>query len=473
MSPVVTQLAELACAPVPETVRAGICSRIIDIVGIAVRASTLETSQAVIGFAVDQDSAAQATAIGAPRPVSAAEAAFVNGVLAHSLDYDDTHLPSILHPSAPVVPAALAVAEWQSASGASLLDAVAVGLETTVRLGMGGYDPQARQSVYFERGQHATSICGAVGSAAAAGRLLDLGRDGIAHAMGIACSMASGIIEANRAGGTVKRLHCGWAARAGVTAAQLAARGITGPPTAIEGRFGLFQAFLGDQSNLDSVTAHLSDRWHCDDIFYKPYPANHFTHTGIDAAMALRRRGVCASDLASATLEVAPPTVRTIGEPIEAKRMPESGYHAQFSGPYTVVAGLLGGGGLGVGLADFSDAQACDSRRRELMARVEVVGDPQLMQIYPCQLPARLRVTTTDGQTLVEEVLTNRGGPDRPLSASELAAKYTDNTAGLLPNEVAARLHETLSGLARCASTAGLLVPLQAITTQTPAEGCP
>ena len=467
MSPVVSQLAELAAAPVPETVRAAIPSRIIDIVGIAVRASTLETSQAVIGFAVDQGSAAQATAIGAGQAMSAAEAAFVNGVLAHSLDYDDTHLPSILHPSASVVPAALAVAEWQSVSGAALLDAVAVGLEITVRLGIGGYDPQARQSVYFERGQHATSICGAVGSAAAAGRLLGLGSDGIAHAMGIACSMASGIIEANRSGGTVKRLHCGWAARAGVTAAQLAARGITGPPTAIEGRFGLFRAFLGDQSNLDSVTAHLSDRWHCDDIFYKPYPANHFTHTGIDAAMALRRRGVCATDLASATLEVAPPTVRTIGEPIEAKRMPETGYHAQFSGPYTVVAGLLGGAGLGVGLGDFSDALARDPLRRELMERVDVVGDPQLMHIYPYQLPARLSVTTTAGQTLVEEVLANRGGPDRPLSASELAAKYTDNTAGLLSSQDAGRTHETLSGLADIDSTAGLLAPLQRIDAAT------
>ncbi len=471
MSTVVSRLAELACSPVPEAVRAGIPSRIIDIVGIAVRASTLETSQAVIGFAVDQGTAAQATAIGAGRATSAAEAAFVNGVLAHSLDYDDTHLPSILHPSASVVPAALAVAEWRSASGAALLDAVAVGLETTVRLGMGGYDPLARQSVYFERGQHATSICGAVGSAAAAGRLLQLDRDQIAHAMGISCSMASGIIEANRAGGTVKRLHCGWAARAGVSAAQLAARGITGPPTAIEGRFGLFQAFLGDQSNLAAVTTRLSDRWHCDDIFYKPYPANHFTHTGIDAAMALRRRGVRAEDLVSATLEVAPPTVRTIGEPIEAKRMPESGYQAQFSGPYTVVAGLLGGAGLGVGLSDFSDSLASDPQRRELMARVEVVGDPQLMEIYPNQLPARLSVTTASGETLVEEVLANRGGPDRPLSASELAAKYTDNTAGLISSRDACRTHERLSGLADIASVDQLLDPLQRIGAAT--KECP
>ncbi len=460
MSTVLSQLAALAGGPLPEEVRRGIPSRIIDIVGIAVRASELGTSRAVVGFAADQGSAAQATVIGGGQAMSAAEAAFVNGVLAHSLDYDDTHLPSILHPSASVVPASLAVAEWQGVPGAALIDAVAVGLEVTVRLGMGGYDSRARQSVYFERGQHATSICGAVGSAAAAARLLGADADGIAHAMGIACSMGSGIIEANRAGGTVKRLHCGWAARAGVTAAQLAARGITGPPTAVEGRFGLFQAFLGDQADLGAVTADLGERWEADNIFYKPYPANHFTHTGIDAAIALRSREVSPDDIATATLEVAPPTVRTIGEPIDVKRTPESGYHAQFSGPYTVAAGFLGGSGLGVGLADFTDELACDPIRRKLMARIEVVGDHRLMAIYPCQLPARLTVTTTSGHTLVEERLANRGGPDQPLSDGELATKFADNTAGLVADCVASQIYDALSDLAAAPTVTGLLAPL-------------
>ena len=466
LSTTLSQLGALARGPVPEAVRAGIPSRVIDIAGIAVRAGPLDTSRAVVDFAAAQGTAAQATAIGGGRAMSAAEAAFVNGVLAHSLDYDDTHLPSILHPSASVVPASLAVAEWQGVPGTALIDAVAVGLEVTVRLGMGGYDRQARQSVYFERGQHATSICGAVGSAAAAARLLGADADGIAHTMGIACSMASGIIEANRAGGTVKRLHCGWAARAGVTAAQLAARGFTGPPTAVEGRFGLFQAFLGDQADLGAVTADLGERWEAENIFYKPYPANHFTHTGIDAAIALRQKGIRPEDIATATLEVPPPTVRTIGEPIETKRLPETGYLAQFSGPYTIAAGLFGGGGLGVGLADFSDALARDAARRELMGRVDVVGDPALMAIYPCQLPARLTVTTASGHTLVQEVLTNRGGPDRPLSDDELAAKYTDNTAGLVADSVARQTHEALSGLAAAPCVTGLLAPLAVLEAE-------
>ncbi|MXW69289.1 MAG: MmgE/PrpD family protein, partial [Acidimicrobiia bacterium] len=122
--PILVRLARLAGGPVPVEIRAGIPARIIDIVGIAVRACPLDTSRAATEFALAQESGAQATAIGAGRRMAAAEAAFVNGVLAHSLDYDDTHLPSILHPSASVVPAALAVAEWRGAPGADLVDAV-------------------------------------------------------------------------------------------------------------------------------------------------------------------------------------------------------------------------------------------------------------------------------------------------------------------------------------------------------------
>jgi 2-methylcitrate dehydratase PrpD len=463
--PILLQLGGLASGTVPGEVRASIPSRLIDIVGIAVRASGLDTSKAATGFALAQGTGPQATAIGAGPMMAATEAAFVNGVLAHSLDYDDTHLPSILHPSASVVPASLAVAEWRQASGAALVDAVAVGLEVAVRLGMGGYDPHARQSVFFERGLHATSICGAVGSAAAAARLLQADAGTITDAMGIACSMASGIIEANRAGGTVKRLHCGWAARAGVTAAQLAVRGLTGPPTAIEGRFGLFQALLGDGADLAAVTADLGQRWEVERIFYKPYPANHFTHTAIDAAISLRRRGVAPDDIVSATLEVAPPTVRTIGEPIDAKQKPETGYLAQFSGPYAVAAGLLGGNGLGVGLSDFSDTLARDPARRALMARIDVAGDPRLMTIYPSQLPARLTVTTIDGQTLVEEVLANRGGPDDPLSDDDLATKFADNVDGLITDQAARSIHGGLAEVAAAPSAAGLLSALASVDT--------
>jgi 2-methylcitrate dehydratase PrpD len=290
--------------------------------------------------------------------------------------------------------------------------------------------------------------------------------EGTAHAMGVAASMASGILEANRTGGTVKRLHCGWAAQAGVTAADLAGRGLTGPPTVFEGRFGLFTALLGDEVDLDAVTDGLGDQWEVPGIFFKPYPANHFTHAGIDAAIALRERGLAADDVASADLGVATATVRTIGEPLEVKQKPDTGYQAQFSGPFTVAAGLLGGAGLGVGLADFTDAAAQDPRRRALMERVTVSPDPRCDEIYPDQFPAVLTVTTHDGSELVEEVWANRGGPDNPLSPAELATKFSENTTGLLAADASEQVTSTALAMAAGQGTSDLLGPLAAVALQ-------
>ncbi len=424
----------------PAAQAASVPQRVLDVLGIAIRATTLPTSEAATGYALEQAGSPQATAIGAGRRLPAAQAAFVNGVLAHSLDYDDTHLPSILHPSASVVPAALATAQAHGCAGAEVVPAVAVGLEVAVRLGMAGYDRATGENIWFDRGQHATSICGTIGSAAAAAKLMGLDGGGIADSMAVAASMASGIIEANRTGGTVKRLHCGWAAHAGVTAAELTARGLSGPPTVFEGRFGLLQAFLGDRARPEEVTDRLDDNpaltdWSVAGIFYKPYPANHYTHCGIDAAIQLREGGLLASDVESAHLGVATATARTIGEPLDVKQNPDTGYQAQFSGPYTVAAALLGGSGLGLGLADFTDALATDPTRRALMSRITVGADERCDEIYPSQFPAVLTVRTRDGSTLTAEVLANRGGPQNPLTDAELAAKFADNADGLLDRE--------------------------------------
>ena len=456
----IERLARFAAAgDVPDDVRAAVRQRVLDVIGVSLAAVRLDTSAAVIKRAADRGGAPQAHAIGVPMPVPAEHAAFVNGVLAHSLDYDDTHLPSILHPSAPVVPAALAAAELSGADGAAAVRAIAAGLEICIRLGMAGYDAASRQSSYFERGQHATSICGTIGGAAAAAELLGLGAEGIANAMGIAVSMAAGVIEGNRNGGTVKRLHCGVAAQAAVTAAELARDGFTGPATVLEGRFGFFEAFLGGRYDDAPLRDGLGETWNVTGIFTKPYPANHFTHTGIDAALALRANGLKASDVEAVTLGVAAPTVRTIGEPIEAKRSPESGYQAQFSGPYTVAAALIGGSGLGLGLEDFTDALARDPARRALAARVSVAADAECDAIYPMQFPAVLTVRTLDGRTLVEKSLVNRGGPDRPLSDAELIEKYRDNALRVVDPETATTIEKAVMGLEGLASVADLLAP--------------
>lgn len=463
------QLAAFAVATVrdgaPDEVRASVRQRILDIAGLQAAALSLDTSAAALAFVDAQGGVGQAHVVGRDAAVPAAWAAFANGVLAHSLDYDDTHLPSVLHPSASVVPAGLAAAEHHGAAGPAVLDAIGVGIEVVVRLGMAGYDRDTNDSVFFAHGQHATSICGAIGSAVTAGLLSGLDEDRIADTVGVACSMASGIIEANRTGGTVKRMHCGWAAHAGVTAAQLVEAGFTGPPTALEGRFGFFEAFLHGTYDPAAVVDGLGEDWAVPGIFFKPYPANHFTHTGLDAARQLRGQGLDPDDVEEAVLGVAPSTVRTIGEPLEVKQQPETGYQAQFSGPYLVALGLLGGGGLGASLDDFTDALAQDPQRRALMARIRVEPDERCGEIYPYQFPAVLRVRTRDGVELVAEVLVNRGGPENPLSDTELREKFRSNAGRAYDTAALDAVETAVAGLAESAAgAADVLVPLGAVT---------
>lgn len=427
---------------VPAPVLASVRQRVLDTLGLCVAAHRLETSKAAVAYVLYQGGAPRANIVGVRAAVSTSQAAFANGVLAHSLDYDDTHLPSVLHPSASVVPAALAAAQATAATGGQTARAIAVGLEVTVRLGMAGYDRQLGNSVFFEHGQHATSICGAMGAAVATALLCGLGEDGVKNSLGLTASMAAGVIEANRTGGTVKRLHCGWAAQSAVNAAELVRHGFTGPPTVLEGRFGFFEAFLHGQFHPAEITEGLGTQWAVPDIFFKPYPANHFTHGAIDAGLAMRARGVRPADVASMTLGVPAAVIRTIGEPIEVKRRPETGYQAQFSGPYAVVAGLLGGGGLGLGLDDFTDELAQDPLRQSLMARVDVIPDERCDAIFPYQFPAILTLRTHDGQEIIEAVLANRGGNQRPLTDADLALKFQDNTYHLLSTEVLERVRD-------------------------------
>lgn len=457
------QLAEFAVNTtypnLPDDVSRSVRQRVLDIVGISIAATQLPSSAAVTSYAMEQGGKPEAHAIGVPQAMPASLAALVNGTLAHSLDFDDTHLPSVLHPSATVVPAGLAAAESAGASGAQAIAAIAVGLEICVRLGMAGYDQHARNSSYFERGQHATSICGAIAAAVTAARLYELGTDEVLHAMALAVSMASGVIEANRTGGTVKRLHCGWAAHAALTAAGLVARGITGPPTVFEGRFGFFRAFLDGQYDADAILRGLGANWEVPGIFFKPYPANHFTHAGIDAALALRGKGIEVTDVTRLQLGVAAPTVHTIGEPINVKRAPQTGYEAQFSGPYTVVAALMGGSGLGVGLDDFTDESARDPARREHLQKVEVVADQRCTEIFPDQFPAVLTAWLTDGSKVVEEVMQNRGGPWRPLTDADLERKFAGNACRVLAPGAASAISEAVGRLDQLPSVTPCLVP--------------
>lgn len=452
--------ADTAVDRLPARVVSSTRQRLLDTLGIGLAARARGLGEAATAFAREASAGTDATAIGGGR-LAAGEAAFVNGVLAHSLDFDDTHLPSVLHPSASVVPGCLAAGEaWGAAPGA-VLGAVAVGIELTVRLGLGGYVAGVNQ--FFERGWHATSICGALGTAAAVARLRGLDAAGIRDALGIAASMAGGLLEANRAGGTVKRLHCGLAARAGIQAAQLAAHGFTAPASVLEGRFGFYRAFLDGEADLGSVVEGLGSRWELPGIHFKPYPANHYTHAGIDAALEIKaRHPFDPAQVRRIELGAAAAALRTIGEPRAEKVRPRSGYHAQFSGPFTVAVALLGGGGLGVWLDDFTDERARDPALLALAGRVETFVDPACDAAFPAAFGAVLRIHFTDGSVEEARVMDNRGGPRRPLSAGELHHKFALNAGLWLAPPAAEALAAAIAAFGTPAG--GTLADLLALT---------
>ncbi len=452
----VQRLADFAVAcrdeGLPTHVAEDVAGRVLDVLGncLAGLAESLrpaDPDQAVLRAVTSWGGIAESGIVGSTERLPAPSAALINGTLAHALDFDDTHLPSVLHPSASVVPAALAAAEATGASGSELLAAVAAGIEITNRLGMASYIVEARNSLFFEKGFHATSICGTLGAAAAAGLLYGLSADEISSAMGIAASMGAGVIEANRTGGTVKRIHCGWAAHSGVVAAVLAREGVTGPPTVLEGRFGFFQAYLDGKYDSGALLDDLGIRWELIRTVYKPYPSNHFTHPGIDCALTLRSRGLDPDQIEWVELGVAAPALRTIGEPREEKINPRTPYHAKFSGPFTVARALIGGGGLGLYLDDFTEQTYSDPHVLALAAKVRCVSDERATELFPNAFAAVLRIQTRDGQLLEHRVDSSRGGPEHPLSSGDLLVKFRLNASRALPTVQVEALVEAVQGL--------------------------
>jgi len=233
----------------------------------------------------------------------------------------------------------------------------------------------------------------------------------------------------------------------GVTAAELAAHGLTGPPTVFEGRFGFLQAYLDDSADAEALTRNLGEEWELARIFFKPYPANHFTHAGIDAAIKLREEGLDIENIEEIELGVATPALRTIAQPEDEKTRPRTGYAAQFSGPFTVATALVGGGGLGVSLDDFTDEEVEDRTKLDLAARVRCVADQECDRIFPNQFPAVLRVRLKSNETREARISHNRGGPQNPLSDEELGAKFRMNAERVLPAGQVEELRSALEAL--------------------------
>jgi 2-methylcitrate dehydratase PrpD len=397
----------------PETTRK--CEDLlIDVVGLCVTARNEDyVGSALAGW----DDSGPCTAIGHQRTLNTAGAAFVNGTAAHGEDFDDTFEGGPVHAGAVIVPAVLAACERHNPDGRMALIGVAVGTEVLCRLSL--VVPKAVHKAGF----HPTAIFGAMGAAAGVGAALGLNARQIVDALGIAGSMAGGIIEYLAEGAWTKRLHAGWAAQSGIHAALLARQGFAGPRTVFEGVHGLFHGFAHTTNgDYDALTGDFGTRWVTDTLAFKPYPCGTMAQPYIDCARRLAARGMKADDISEIVCEVAEGTVHRLWEPLADKQRPRNGYSAKFATPYVLATGFVHGG---VGLGAFTQAAISDPKVLALAARVKYVIDPQ--NPYPNNYTGHIRATMKDGSVVEERQPHLRGGAQEPLTRQDVADKFALN----------------------------------------------
>ena len=407
---------QLYTRELPAGVRERAEEMLLDVAGLCLAAREAEYVKALLQ---SWDDAGPCTAIGHAGGFGAAAAAMINGTAAHGEDFDDTFEGGPVHCGVVIVPAVLAACERYGRDGRQALLGIAVGTETMCRLSM--VVPKAVHRAGF----HPTSVFGTMGAALAVGATLGLDRTALVNALGIAGSMASGIIEYLSSGAWTKRMHPGWAAQAGLRAALMAERGFVGPELVFEGSHGLFNGFAhtvdGDYSLL---TRAFDADWLMQTIAFKPYACGTMIHPYIDCALKLAAEGVRSADIATIVCETAEGIVHRLWEPLAGKQRPPNAYAAKFSVPFCIASAFITGS---AGLDAFTEAAVHDPRMLDLASKVRYEIDPD--NPYPNNYTGHMRVTLNDGRQLEARQPHLRGGAHERLTRSELEAKFARNAA--------------------------------------------
>ena len=408
---------ELELEAVPPPVVEAAKLHMLDVIGCGLAAHGLEVATEGRSTMAELGGEPEASVIGLDTRLPAANAAFANAMLCHGLDFDDTHSDSVSHVSTVVVPAALALAEARGASGRELLTAVIAGNEVVTRIGM------ARTGAFHQRGFHPTAICGIFGATAAASRLGGSSAGDATSALGIAGSMASGLFAYLDDATATKPIHPAWAAHGALLAARLSAYGAEGPPGVLEGRFGVFHAFLDTRIDLEPQLADLGERWETPRIAFKAYPACHFIHGSLGATATLSD-SVGAGEIEEVVVTVPEAGVSLVLEPATSKVAPRNDYEGKFSLQYSTAAMLVHGR---VGLATYTPEALADPQVLDLARKVRY--ETKEYASYPAAFPGGVRILLRDGRTLEADVPHQLGAPGNPMSPQQVREKFRENAA--------------------------------------------
>ena len=435
--PIVEVLAEFVCElkhdDIPKTVRTRALHHMLDAAGIALASTRYDFAHKTLAGLQAVGGQGSVPVLGMPATLPLRDAAIMNGFLCHGLDYDDTHVAAIVHPTASVFPAVLSAAAHVGATGEELVTAFVAGVETAARVGM------VAKSQFHQVGFHPTGMVGIFGCVLAVGKLMGLNKKQLMSAQGIAVSMASGSMEFLEDGAWNKRIHPGLAAGSAITAAAIAKEGFRGITDPYTGRFGLYNAYLGcgprtNDIDLSLATAGLGETWELLATAIKPFPTCHFSHGAIDAALALRDDVGDPAEIKSILARLPEGVHKTICEPEANKKRPQNDYDAKFSTHFLVAASLIRG------RLTLDELEPDVLRDPDILALADKLGyenDPD--SPFPDAYSGELIITMNDGRELRHREHINRGAADRPLSNEEIIAKFDDNAIMAVNTQTAAK----------------------------------
>jgi 2-methylcitrate dehydratase PrpD len=439
--PIASALADFACNltydVIPTHVRERAKHNILDAVGNAFASTHYDFAHRILSGIRSLGEEGRSAVIGMPVRLPLRDAVLMNGALVHGLDYDDTHIKAIIHPSASALPCALGVAEHVNANGRDFLAAYILGVEVATRISA------AAKGGFHRIGFHPTGLVAHFSCALIAGRLLKLNASQLTMAQGVVGSTAAASHEFRETGAWNKRLHPGWAGVGGITAATLAHSGFVAPDTVYEGRFGLFKSHLGSLESgvsYGTITEALGEKWETTEVAIKPFPVCHFIHACADAALAvLRDHAVKPANIVQVRALIPKETMHIIAEPLAAKLRPHSSYQAKFSVQFCIAACLVRGK---LGLGELENDVLTDPEVLVLADKVKCEIDPD--SAFPKYFSGGVTITTKDGSEFTHMEPINRGTGERALSEEEIVAKYMDNAALAVARDRAEALRDLI-----------------------------
>lgn len=454
--PITSSLARYAATlcyeDIPSTVTDRAKQLFLDFLGVAIGGQAFSESMTALNRAVDSLSggaAGSATAIGRGKKYLSQYAALLNGAAAHSMDFDDTHMASCIHPGAPIFAALLAAAETRGGSGKDFLAAVVAAFDVALRIGNGHEDR------IFLRGFHPTATSGVFGATCGVGKLARLSADELELTLGICLSQAAGSMQYLDNGAWTKRLQPGLAAQAAIVSVALSESGFVGATRALEGRYGYFNNYC-EQYDVGKVLPGLGQDFEIMKTAIKPFPCCRSNHGVIDAVIAITSgASLKPKDIERIEVYLSPTSCQVVAQPEEHKRRPRNVVDAQFSVFFTGAVAALDRAFSWSSYQRLTDPEVLDFASR---IRVRETTDIKTLQ-------ARVVIHAFDGHVFERTVLFPRGEPENPLSWEESVGKFRSLAGPLISSEEANRIVDIVVHLeeqAGCASLTRLLRPKEA-----------